>query len=148
MDLKRFAAGERPSVPGRGFGGLTERPPAKPLIAAVEFGRLFHGMLPAGVWSTERESNFFDGAAPFYRTYRTADGQFMAVGALEPQFYRRLLTGLGLEAAEWPQHDRSRWPELAKRIAGAFGRRSHSRSSRTDRALRVTGRLSLVPGPA
>ncbi|HEY3882177.1 MAG TPA: crotonase/enoyl-CoA hydratase family protein [Trebonia sp.] len=36
MDLKRFAAGERPSVPGRGFGGLTERPPAKPLIAAVE----------------------------------------------------------------------------------------------------------------
>lgn len=36
MDLKRFTAGERPSVPGRGFGGLTERPPAKPLIAAVE----------------------------------------------------------------------------------------------------------------
>ncbi|HEX4094338.1 MAG TPA: crotonase/enoyl-CoA hydratase family protein [Trebonia sp.] len=36
MDLKRFAAGERPSVPGRGFGGLVERPPAKPLIAAVE----------------------------------------------------------------------------------------------------------------
>lgn len=36
MDLKRFAAGERASVPGRGFGGLTERPPAKPLIAAVE----------------------------------------------------------------------------------------------------------------
>jgi enoyl-CoA hydratase len=36
MDLKRFAAGERPSVPGRGFGGLTESPPRKPLIAAVE----------------------------------------------------------------------------------------------------------------
>src|SRR6202035_5019823 len=36
MDLKRFAAGERPRVPGRGFGGLTERPPVKPVIAAVE----------------------------------------------------------------------------------------------------------------
>jgi enoyl-CoA hydratase len=36
MDLKRFLAGERPSVPGRGFGGLTERPPSKPIIAAVE----------------------------------------------------------------------------------------------------------------
>ncbi|HEX3958709.1 MAG TPA: CaiB/BaiF CoA-transferase family protein [Trebonia sp.] len=81
---------------------------------------MFHGMLAAGVWSTERESNIFDGAAPFYRTYRTADGQFMAVGALEPQFYRQLLTGLGLEAGEWPQHDRSRWPELTKVIAGVF----------------------------
>ncbi len=36
MDLKAFLAGERPTIPGRGFGGLTERPPAKPLIAAVE----------------------------------------------------------------------------------------------------------------
>jgi enoyl-CoA hydratase len=36
MDLKRFLVGERPRVPGRGFGGLAERPPAKPLIAAVE----------------------------------------------------------------------------------------------------------------
>jgi alpha-methylacyl-CoA racemase len=81
---------------------------------------MFHGMLAAGLWSTERESNIFDGAAPFYRTYRTADGQFMAVGALEPQFYRQLLTGLGLEAAQWPQHDRSRWPELTERIAGVF----------------------------
>jgi alpha-methylacyl-CoA racemase len=44
----------------------------------------------------------------------------MAVGALEPQFYRQLLTGLGLEAGEWPQHDRSRWPELTKVIAGVF----------------------------
>jgi alpha-methylacyl-CoA racemase len=81
---------------------------------------LFHGMLAAGVWSSQRESNIFDGAAPFYRTYRTSDGQFMAVGALEPQFYRQLLTGLGLEPDEWPQHDRSRWPRLIARIAEVF----------------------------
>ena len=36
MDLKAFLAGERPSIPGRGFAGVVERPPEKPLIAAVE----------------------------------------------------------------------------------------------------------------
>jgi alpha-methylacyl-CoA racemase len=81
---------------------------------------MFHGMLAAGVWSTKRESNLFDGAAPFYRTYRTSDGQFMAAGALEPQFYRQLLTGLGLEPGEWPQHDRARWPALTERVAAVF----------------------------
>jgi alpha-methylacyl-CoA racemase len=81
---------------------------------------MFHGMLAAGLWSTQRESNIFDGAAPFYRTYRTADGQFMAVGALEPQFYRQLLAGLGLDPGDWPQHDRSRWPELIEAIAAVF----------------------------
>jgi enoyl-CoA hydratase len=44
MDLKRFAAGERPRVPGRGFGGLAERPPKKPLIAAVEGWALAGGL--------------------------------------------------------------------------------------------------------
>lgn len=39
MDLKAFTRGEVPSVPGRGFGGVTEKPPSKPLIAAVEAGR-------------------------------------------------------------------------------------------------------------
>jgi len=72
------------------------------------------------VWSTDREANLLDGAAPFYRTYRTADDQFMAVGALEPQFYRQLLTGLGLDVQDWPQHDRSRWPALTTRIAEVF----------------------------
>lgn len=81
---------------------------------------MLHGMLAAGLWSDRRGENLLDGAAPFYRTYRTSDGGFMAVGALEPQFYRELLDALGLDHGEWPQHERSRWPEQSRRLADIF----------------------------
>src|SRR3954447_9294155 len=55
-----------------------------------------HGMTTAGMWSHPRGENLLDGGAPFYDTYETADHAFVAVGALEPAFYRALLSGLGL----------------------------------------------------
>jgi alpha-methylacyl-CoA racemase len=83
------------------------------------------GMLPSGWWADERGANLLDGAAPFYDTYTCADGRFVAVGAIEPQFYRALLDGLGLSAEELPgQLDRSRWPELKARFAGIFATRT------------------------
>jgi len=83
------------------------------------------GMLTAGWWADERCANLLDGAAPFYDTYTCADGRHVAVGAIEPQFYRALLDGLGLSAAELPdQLDRSRWPELKARFAGIFATRT------------------------
>ena len=87
---------------------------------------MLHGMLAAGLWSDRRGENLLDGAAPFYRTYRTADGGFMAVGALEPQFYRELLDVLGLDDGEWPQHDRSRWREQSERLAAIFAARTRA----------------------
>ncbi|MGB3482276.1 MAG: CaiB/BaiF CoA-transferase family protein [Mycobacterium sp.] len=67
----------------------------------------------AGQWSDERGTNMLDTGAPYYDTYETADGRYVAVGSIEPQFYAQLLAGLGLEPAELPaQNDRSRWPEL------------------------------------
>jgi alpha-methylacyl-CoA racemase len=81
---------------------------------------MLHGMLAAGLWSDRRGENLLDGAAHFYRTYATADGHFMAVGALEPQFYRELLDTLDLDPGDWPQHDRARWPELSGRLAAVF----------------------------
>ncbi|MFG1923384.1 CaiB/BaiF CoA transferase family protein [Cryptosporangium sp. NPDC048952] len=87
---------------------------------------MMHGMLAAGLWSNERQDNLLDGAAPFYRTYRTADGGFVAVGALEPQFYRLLLETLGLDPADWPQHDRSRWLALEKELASIFGTKARA----------------------
>ncbi len=84
---------------------------------------MLHGMLAAGLWADRRGENLLDGAAHFYRT---ADGCFMAVGALEPQFYRELLDALGLAPDEWPQHDRSRWPELSRRLAGIFASRTRA----------------------
>ncbi|MDX1658203.1 MAG: CaiB/BaiF CoA-transferase family protein [Nitriliruptorales bacterium] len=84
----------------------------------------FHGLLELGGWSTERQSNLLDGAAPFYDTYATADGGFIAVGALEPQFYAELLDRLELDPDEWPQHDRDRWPEQKEQLAKIFAGRT------------------------
>ncbi len=86
------------------------------LLTAME-----HGMVAAGLWSEERGSNLLDGGAPFYRTYETADGGFVAVGALEPQFFAALLEGLGLVPDDMPpQYDRARWPEMRERFAALF----------------------------
>ncbi|WP_185995946.1 CaiB/BaiF CoA transferase family protein [Nocardioides campestrisoli] len=76
-----------------------------------------------GMWTDERQSNLLDGAAPFYRTYRCSDGRFMAVGAIEPQFYALLLEGLELDPAGLPdQNDQSRWEEVAEVFAEVFER--------------------------
>jgi len=86
---------------------------------------ILYGMRAAGTWRDDRGTNLFDGGAPFYDTYETAGGGYVAVGALEPQFYAELLTGLGLAEADLPpQHDRSGWPLLRQRFAAAFAERS------------------------
>ncbi|MGQ0848288.1 MAG: CaiB/BaiF CoA transferase family protein [Actinomycetota bacterium] len=83
--------------------------------------------LASGTWRERRQSNLLDGGCPYYRTYRTADDRFVAVGALEPRFYAALLDGLGLDPAVLPDRgDVSRWPELADHLGTAFGRRTLS----------------------
>ncbi len=78
-------------------------------------------MRASGTWSDVRGTNLLDGGAPYYDTYECADGRYVAVGALEPQFYAALLTGLGLEGADLPgRDDVSRWPELRAALAEAF----------------------------
>ncbi|MGV9837227.1 CaiB/BaiF CoA transferase family protein [Nocardia niigatensis] len=75
----------------------------------------------AGMLGDRRGSNLLDGAAPFYRSYRTADGQYMAVGALEPHFFALLLDRLGLADADLPpQLDAARWPVLHEALERAF----------------------------
>lgn len=83
------------------------------------------GMLPTGAWTEERGQNLLDGAAPFYDVYACADGRYVAVGAIEANFYAALLRGLGLDGAELPpQHDRSVWPELKARFTAVFATRT------------------------
>lgn len=78
-------------------------------------------MADAGLWSDQRASNMLDGGAPFYRTYRTSDGLFMAVGALEPLFYSIFVEGLGIAEAELPNRfDPSNWPDLEVQFADRF----------------------------
>ncbi len=81
----------------------------------------------AGVWSDERGTNLLDTGAPFYEVYETSDGGFMAVGAIEPQFYAELLDRLGLADAGLPdQNDRARWPEMKERFAARFATRTRA----------------------
>lgn len=75
----------------------------------------------AGMWRDERGTNLLDTGAPFYDTYRTRDGKYVAVGALEPQFYAALLKGLELDQATMPpQMDQAAWPATAARFAELF----------------------------
>ncbi|MFI5607735.1 CaiB/BaiF CoA transferase family protein [Amycolatopsis sp. NPDC051903] len=74
-----------------------------------------------GQWSDDRGVNLLDGGAPCYDTYVCADGKFVAVGALEPQFYAALLAGLGLDAAELPpQMDKAGWPTMRTAFTKKF----------------------------
>jgi alpha-methylacyl-CoA racemase len=84
-----------------------------------------YGLRATGAWQDARGVNLLDGGAPFYDTYQTADGEYLAVGALEPKFYAELLAGLGLDGADLPaQYDRAGWPELRDRFAAAFRQRT------------------------
>jgi alpha-methylacyl-CoA racemase len=79
----------------------------------------------SGLWKDQRGSNLLDSGAPFYDTYACADGRYVAVGALEPQFYSALLHGLGLSAAALPaQFDQAGWPVLRQRFTEVFATRS------------------------
>lgn len=76
---------------------------------------------PTGQWVDEPSANILDGAAPYYGTYRCADGGFMAVGAIEPPFYDLFVRGLGLDPSELPdREDRTQWPALRARFAEIF----------------------------
>jgi alpha-methylacyl-CoA racemase len=84
-----------------------------------------HGHIAEGWWEPRREANLLDGGAPFYAVYETADGRYVAVGALEPQFFAALLEGLGIDQDSLPaQNDRQGWPTIKTVLASIFASRS------------------------
>jgi alpha-methylacyl-CoA racemase len=85
---------------------------------------MVHALRAAGAWSGPPGTNVLDSGAHFYEVYATSDGGHVAVGAVEPQFYARLLELLELPAAELPQWDRKLWPQFKQRLATMFARRS------------------------
>jgi alpha-methylacyl-CoA racemase len=79
----------------------------------------------AGFWREERGTNFLDGGAHFYEVYETADGKYISIGAIEPQFYAALLDVLGDEAEPFAnQWDMSSWPALKENLAEIFRRKT------------------------
>jgi alpha-methylacyl-CoA racemase len=83
---------------------------------------MFYAFRAMGVWSDERSANLLDGGAYFYDTYETADGKYVSIGSLEPQFYAELLklTGLADEPDLPWQHDRSTWPDMREKLTKIF----------------------------
>jgi len=85
----------------------------------------FQAYRQRGLWTEGRGENIVDGGAPYYGCYETSDGRFIAVGAMEPQFYAALLEGLGLAGQPLPaQHERSTWPALRARFGAVFRTRT------------------------
>ncbi|MCD9140902.1 CaiB/BaiF CoA transferase family protein [Streptomyces albireticuli] len=119
---------------------------------AAHLTAMLHGMLSAGAWQDRREANLLDGGAPFYGTYRTADGGYMAVGALEQRFYGEFLARLGLRDDQQegqqegqpdgqpdgrevpspdgrdvpPRDDPARWDDLRAAITARFAERTRA----------------------
>jgi len=74
---------------------------------------LIQTMVGQGFWTQEREDNFLDTGAPWYRCYKTADDKFVSVGAIEPQFFAELVSLLELDKALLKQqNDKASWPAM------------------------------------
>ncbi|RJG11217.1 CaiB/BaiF CoA transferase family protein [Massilia cavernae] len=88
---------------------------------AALLGAMIYGFRAYGDWSRKREANLLDGGAPFYDTYACADGKFISIGSIEPQFYALLLQLAGVtDPAFNAQMDRSQWHTLKARLAAVF----------------------------
>ena len=136
---------------------------------AALLAAMFAGFLAAGGWSEERGANILDSGAPWYDVYETADGKYVAIGAIEDKFFAELCQRLQL--SDLPaQQDGARWPEMRRRFAEAFKRKtrdewcrvfegsdacfapvlswSEARAHEHSRARTAYAELAKVPQPA
>ena len=94
---------------------------------AASLMTLFYGLHAGGLWQDERSSNFLDGAAPFYRAYRTHDDEYVIVCAIERRFFRVLIELLGIDDIDVAeQHDRSKWPAQIERFEQIFANKARA----------------------
>jgi alpha-methylacyl-CoA racemase len=105
---------------------------------------IVRGLQAVGEWVDERESNMLDGAAPYYGVYECADGEHVAIGAVEPQFWRTLLAAIGgsEDAVLAQRDDRAQWPAVRARLAQIF--RSQSRDHWVDRCAGTDACLAPI----
>jgi alpha-methylacyl-CoA racemase len=92
---------------------------------AINLMTMHHGYRQAGIWNNARGTNAVDGGAPYYTTYRTRDGKYVAVGAVEQRFYKELVERLGIAGESLPgRDDPAQWPALNARLAAVFESRT------------------------
>ncbi len=89
---------------------------------------MIHGMANMGIWGEGLGTNMLDTGAHFYDTYETADGKFVSIGSIEPQFYAELrrIAGLADDPAFDAQHDRGQWPALKEKLTALFKTRTRA----------------------
>lgn len=88
---------------------------------AALLSAMMYGMKAAGSWSNQRGENLLDGGAHFYGTYACADGKYVAIGSIEPQFYALLIELCGIDDPAFrAQRDMHSWPILKYRLADVF----------------------------
>jgi alpha-methylacyl-CoA racemase len=88
---------------------------------AASLMAMFYGFKAMGIWTDTKGENLLDGGAHFYDTYETADGKWVSIGSIEPQFYALLLQKTGITDPDFQsQMDRSKWPALKAKIAAVL----------------------------
>jgi len=103
---------------GSGQGQIVD---AAMVDGAATLMAFIRGLQAMGAWREERGTNLLDGGAHFYDTYETADGRYISIGSIEPQFYAELLEKTGLAGESLPgQMARDDWPEMKQRFEALF----------------------------
>ena len=95
---------------------------------AAQLMWMFHGFQAMGLWdASQRESNMLDGGAHYYDTYECADGQYISIGSIEPQFYALLKHHAGLSEADFgDQNNAAAWPQMKQKLTAVFLQKSQA----------------------
>jgi len=95
---------------------------------AAQLMWMFHGFQAMGLWdASQRESNMLDGGAHYYDTYECADGQYISIGSIEPQFYALLKHHAGLSEEDFgDQNNAAAWPQMKQKLTAVFLQKSQA----------------------
>jgi alpha-methylacyl-CoA racemase len=94
---------------------------------AASLMAMFYGMKAAGIWHEGRRRNLLDGGAYFYDTYQCADGKWISIGSIEPQFHALLLEKTGASEVDFKsQMERDAWPTKREKLAGIFATKTRA----------------------
>ncbi|MGH1561616.1 CaiB/BaiF CoA transferase family protein [Mumia sp. DW29H23] len=119
-----LALGVCAALAERATSGRGQVVDAAMIDGSAVLGGFLYGMRAAGMWGEERGKNLLDTGTPYYETYETADGRWVAVGAMEPKFFANLVTTLGLTFDPRDQDDEGAWEALRKELAATFRTRT------------------------
>lgn len=131
-------------------GGTGQVVDAAIVDGAAHLTTMIHAMSAAGGWQDRRGANLLDGGAPFYGNYETADGEYMAVGALEQRFYDEFIDLLGIRDDVPARKDFARWDELRAAVTARFKEKTRAEWTAVfqDSDACVAPVLSLREAPA